>query len=103
MNASRVAWASSPHVAPERGSEISRGWSNAEPPGPMQIDFRPGRGGRSGRDKARGRAVLSPLPGLDFVLWSSRGFRCAPPPANFCRPSGPWLMRRGSSLRLRLI
>ena len=42
---------------------------------------------------AFGNMAVSAAPsGLDGLAGGGRGFRCAPPPSMFCRPSGAWSM-----------
>ena len=73
-------------------AEISRGWSNAEPPGPAPYPFRPGGAGeRRARTRPRSQLIPAPPPGRSAGSGLVRRFRSfpAPPPANLRRPSGP--------------
>jgi hypothetical protein len=72
---SRFHWLEAKNLGPEGLPEISPG----RKPGVGQgAGLRPGGAAASVRPH-----VLPPLPGRDRVDGSVRGFRCAPPPANF--------------------
>ena len=88
-----VGFGAEGRAAPQGAKDISRGWSEerAEPPETIPPSGKAPAGATEARASGRPRRFLTPLPGLEDVRGPVRGFRYAPPPANFRRPFGPFL------------